>query len=49
MKIALCVLALTATSAVATEEKPRLKFVDPVHPCRKQNAPNLVSKIRQPL
>jgi len=38
-KLALCVLAVVAGSVLATaqEEQP-LKFVDPVHPCRRQSA-----------
>ena len=46
---ALCVFALAASSVAATEQKPRLKYVDPVHPCRKQNSGNAISVVKEPL
>src|SRR6478672_6138977 len=34
-----CILAIVAGSfLVAANEKPRLKYVDPIHPCRKSKA-----------
>jgi cathepsin X len=49
-KTSLCVLAtLFATSAVASAEKHQLKFIDPIHPCRKQNSGNEISHVIKPL
>jgi hypothetical protein len=49
-KTSLCVLALIAGSALAnSQEKPRLKYVDPVHPCRKLRTGNEVSVVKHEL
>lgn len=49
-KTSLCVIAaLFAASTVATLEKPKLKFVDPSHPCRKQNSGNAITVVNTPL
>ena len=38
MKKTVCILALLAGSAIASTEKPRLKYVDPSMPCRRKAA-----------
>ena len=50
MKKSLCIFALLAGATyAATEEKPRLKFVDPSTPCRRKASTPIKDHIKEPL
>ena len=41
MNKALCILALLAGCALASTDKPRLRYIDPSAPCRKKSSRNI--------